>query len=48
MKDLTANDAYWWRSLDDRVLDTRGKILQAAYQEIHFQGFQSASLTNIL
>jgi AcrR family transcriptional regulator len=48
MKDLTANDVYWWRSLDDRVLDTRGKILQAAYQEIHFQGFQSASLTNIL
>ena len=48
MKDLTANDVYWWRPLDDRVLDTRGKILQAAYQEIHYQGFQSASLANIL
>ena len=48
MNDLTANDVYWWRPLDDRVLDTRGKILQAAYQEIHYQGFQSASLANIL
>lgn len=48
MKDLTANDVYWWRPLDERVLDTRGKILQAAYQEIHYQGFQSASLANIL
>ena len=48
MKELTANDVYWWRPLDDRVLDTRGKILQAAYQEIHYQGFQSASLANIL
>lgn len=48
MNNLTANDVYWWRPLDDRVLDTRGKILQAAYQEIHYQGFQSASLANIL
>lgn len=48
MKDLIVNDVYWWRPLDDRVLDTRGKILQAAYQEIHYQGFQSASLANIL
>lgn len=48
MNDLIAKEVYWWRSLDDRVLDTRGKILQAAYQEIHYQGFQSASLANIL
>ena len=48
MNGLIANDVYWWRALDERVLDTRGKILQAAYQEIHYQGFQSASLANIL
>lgn len=48
MNDLTDKNVYWWRPLDDRELDTRGKILVAAYKEIHCQGFQSASLSNIL
>lgn len=48
MNDLTDNDVYWWRPLDDRELDTRDKILFAAYKEIHVNGFQSASLSNIL
>lgn len=45
---MTNNDVYWWRSLDDAELDTRGEILFAAYQEIHVNGFQAASLANIL
>ncbi len=48
MNDLSDNDVYWWRPLDEREPDTRGKILFAAYREIHCQGFQSASLSNIL
>ncbi len=48
MNDLTDNDVYWWRPLDDTELDTRGKILFSAYKEIHVNGFQSASLSNIL
>lgn len=48
MNDLTDHDVYWWRPLDDRVLDTRGKILFAAYKEIHVNGFQASSLSNIL
>jgi len=48
MNDLTDNDVYWWRPLDDTELDTRGKILFAAYKEIHVNGFQSASLSHIL
>ncbi|MCP4982966.1 MAG: TetR/AcrR family transcriptional regulator [Gammaproteobacteria bacterium] len=48
MNDLTDRDVYWWRPLDDTELDTRGKILFAAYKEIHVNGFQSASLSNIL
>ncbi|MCP4878208.1 MAG: TetR/AcrR family transcriptional regulator [Gammaproteobacteria bacterium] len=48
MNDLTDKDVYWWRPLDDTELDTRGKILFAAYKEIHVNGFQSASLSNIL
>lgn len=48
MNDLTDNDVYWWRPLDDTEFDTRGKILFAAYKEIHVNGFQSASLSNIL
>ena len=48
MNDLTHNDVYWWRPLDDASLDTRGEILFAAYKEIHVNGFQSASLSNIL
>ena len=42
------NEIYWWRPLDDVELDTRGTILMAAYREIHLNGFQSASLNNIL
>ena len=48
MNDLIDSDVYWWRPLDDVELDTRGKILFAAYKEIHSQGFQAASLNNIL
>ena len=48
MNDLLDKDVYWWRPLDDTELDTRGKILFAAYKEIHANGFQSASLSNIL
>jgi AcrR family transcriptional regulator len=48
MNDLSDKDVYWWRPLDDTELDTRGQILFAAYKEIHVNGFQSASLSNIL
>lgn len=48
MHELIEEDVYWWRDLDDSEPDTRGKLLQAAYKEIHCQGFQSASLSNIL
>ena len=48
MKNLNNDDVYWWRPLDGAKLDTRGKILFAAYKEIHVNGFQSASLSHIL
>ena len=48
MNDISNEEVYWWKSLDDAELDTRGKILLAAYKEIHCQGFQAASLSNIL
>ncbi len=48
MNGLTDNDVYWWRPLDDAEPDTREQILFAAYKEIHVNGFQSASLSNIL
>ena len=48
MNGLTDNDVYWWRPLDDSQPDTRGRILFAAYREFHLNGFQSASLSNIL
>ncbi len=48
MNDISNDEVYWWRPLDDVELDTRGKILFAAYKEIHCQGFQAASLSNIL
>ena len=48
MNGLTDNDVYWWRRLDDAEPDTREKILFAAYKEIHVNGFQAASLSNIL
>ena len=48
MENLNNDDVYWWRPLDGAKLDTRGKILFAAYKEIHVNGFQSASLSHIL
>ena len=48
MQDYDDSEVYWWRPLDDRQPDTRAKILFAAYREIHVNGFQSASLSNIL
>lgn len=48
INEFDEKDVYWWRPLDDAALDTRGKILSAAYREIHVNGFQSASLSNIL
>lgn len=48
MNDLADNDVYWWRPLDEAEPDTREQILFAAYKEIHVNGFQSASLSNIL
>lgn len=48
MTGFAENNVYWWRPLDDSEPTTRGKILQAAYKEIHCQGFQSASLSRIL
>ena len=48
MNDIYDNEVYWWCALDDTEPDTRGKILFAAYREIHSHGFQAASLSNIL
>jgi AcrR family transcriptional regulator len=49
MIQLDNNDIYWWRPLEDEAEpDTRDKILFAAYKEIHVNGFQAASLNNIL
>jgi len=41
---------YWWRDLktDTRGLDTRERLLLAAYQEMHLNGFQSSGLAQIL
>ena len=48
MNKICDDEVYWWRPLEDVEPDTRGKILFAAYKEIHSQGFQAASLSNIL
>lgn len=49
MTGLDEAEIYWWRALDDTAArDTRTKILYAAYKEIHLNGFQAASLNNIL
>lgn len=48
MIEIDETTVYWWRPLDDAEPDTRAKILTAAYHEIHVNGFQSASLSNIL
>lgn len=43
-------DNYWWRDLsaDTSNMQTREIILLAAYQEMHLNGFQASSLTQIL
>jgi AcrR family transcriptional regulator len=46
----------WWKSwscplrgcISDKSIETRGKILLAAFEEIYQRGFQAASLSNIL
>ncbi|MDJ0880379.1 MAG: TetR/AcrR family transcriptional regulator [Gammaproteobacteria bacterium] len=49
MLELDDSEVYWWHPLDNqREMDTRDKILFAAYKEIHVNGFQAASLNNIL
>ena len=49
MSDFEESEVYWWRPLDgESEADTRTKILFAAYKEIHVNGFQAASLNNIL
>jgi TetR/AcrR family transcriptional regulator, transcriptional repressor for nem operon len=48
LEDLEDAEVYWWRPLSDEVPDTRTKLLNAAYREIHANGFQAASLSNIL
>ena len=46
---LQPEASYWWRPLEDESsMDTRARILNAAYREIHLNGFQAASLNNIL
>jgi TetR/AcrR family transcriptional regulator, transcriptional repressor for nem operon len=49
MIELNDSNSYWWRPLQGQPEpDTRAKILNAAYREIHLNGFQAASLNNIL
>lgn len=49
MSDLSDSEVYWWRPLQgEPEADTRQNILFAAYREIHLNGFQAASLSNIL
>ncbi len=49
MSDFEESEVYWWRPLESGPEpDTRTKILIAAYKEIHVNGFQAASLNNIL
>jgi TetR/AcrR family transcriptional repressor of nem operon len=49
MNDITNDNVYWWKPLEGQAdPDTRAKILFAAYREIHANGFQAASLSNIL
>ncbi len=43
------NQGGWWLSwYQDPPQDTRGKILFAAFQEVHLNGFQAASIQNII
>lgn len=48
MQDNESN--YWWRDLKSDVdeMNTRERILIAAYQEMHLNGFQSSGLSQIL
>ena len=45
-----AYDNYWWRNLAEptEAMDTRQRLLIAAYQEMHLNGFQAAGLAQIL
>jgi len=48
---MQSNDGnYWWRDLntDFERMDTRERLLISAYQEMHINGFQSSSLSQIL
>jgi AcrR family transcriptional regulator len=48
---MSLNDNnYWWRDLklDDVNTSTRERLLIAAYQEMHLNGFQSTGLAQIL
>jgi AcrR family transcriptional regulator len=43
------DDEGWWLSwYQDPPQDTRGKILFAAFREVHLNGFQAASIQNII
>jgi hypothetical protein len=46
MYELNNDKVYWWRPLDKAELETRGRILLAAYRAIHVSGFRSASPGN--
>jgi TetR/AcrR family transcriptional repressor of nem operon len=46
---VQANDNGWWLSwYQDPPKTTREKILFSAFQEVHLNGFQSASIQNII
>lgn len=48
-KTEAAIDRNWWTSwCAGNVVDTRQKILLAAFKEIHFHGYQAASIQNII
>ncbi len=45
----TKTESTWWLSwYKDPPTDTRGRILFAAFQEVHINGFQAASIQNIM
>ncbi len=50
IKMQSKEENYWWRDLnnDFENMETRERILLAAYKEMHLNGFQTASLTQIL
>ena len=45
----TAENANWWTSwCKDQPQDTRSRILAQAFKEVHLNGFQAASIQNII